>query len=453
MPKIRLTQEAVDKRRPPATGRVDLFDRHLPSFGLRVGAGGHKAWFVFYRVGKLQRRYTIGTVKTIPGVVEARELARAVLRDVDRGIDPAIARDAPPPAPPLTVKELAADFIDRYAKPRNRSWHTTERVLALHVLPTWGSRDAASIARRDVHELLDRLVARGNPVVANRTLAAVRKMFNWAVEREILPASPAFSVKAPGQEVERDRVLDDDDLATVWRAAERLGGVAGAFVQLMVLTGQRRNEVAGMRWADVDLEKKLWTLPRQRTKADRSHEVPLSDLAMAVLTGLPRKGTYVLTSRGFRQVPGKHAAPDRLTDRDRPIGAYSKIKKTLDAKIVEILAEDAAEQGMTGWRFHDLRRSAATGMARLGVPIFTISRILNHAEGGVTRLYARYSYVDEKRHALDAWARHVEGLVRPTPDNVVILKASRRPAVKQAAKVIDYVANSVERINGRILGK
>jgi integrase len=378
-----------------------MFDTHLPGFGLRVSAGGHKAWILFYRVGKRQRRYTIGTVSMLPKVDDARDRARELLRDVSRGIDPADAVDQVPAAAPVTVRALAADFIERHAKPRNRSWRTTERILAIHVLPAWGGRPAVAIARRDVRALLDDLVARDHPVLANRVLAAVRKMFHWALEREILSIAPTLGVRAPGKETQRERVLDDTELAAVWRAAERLGGAAGAFVRLLVLTGQRRDEVAKVRWVDLDLEKRVWTLPREATKADRTHEVPLSPLAVEALMGLAREGEFVLST----------------TDGRLPISGYSKIKVRVDA-----LA--AAEHGTTlaGWRFHDLRRTAGTGLARLGVATSTISRVLNHQEGGVTRIYNRYGYLDEKRHALDAWARHVESLVRPGDGNVVELR-------------------------------
>jgi len=401
MARIRLTQAAVEKVRPPADGRIELFDTHLPGFGLRVSAGGHKAWVLFYRVGKRQRRYTVGTFAALPKVEDARERARELLRDVARGIDPADATAAEPPPPPVTVRALAADFIERHAKPRNRTWRGTERILALHVLPTWGERAVGGITRRDVRDLLDRLADQGHPVVANRVLAAVRKMFNWAVEREALPAAPTAGVKAPGKETQRERVLDDAELRAVWRAAEGVGGVAGAFVRLLILTGQRRDEVARMRWVDLDLDKRVWTLPREMTKADRTHEVPLAPLAVEVLGTLPRSGDYAISTTGGR----------------RPISGYSKVKARVD-KLVE------ADQGepISGWRFHDLRRTAGTGLARLGIPTSTISRVLNHKEGGVTRIYNRYGYLEEKRHALEAWARHVELLVGLAPDNVVELK-------------------------------
>jgi integrase len=431
MAKIRLTQAAVEKVKPPPTGRLELFDTHLQSFGLRVSAGGHKAWFVFYRLAGKQRRQTLGTLVDIPKVEEARDRARDVLREVAKGSDPTVTLGDAADAAPLTFRELADRFVERWAKKRTRSWQGTKRILELHVLPTWGDRAAASITKKDVRKLLADL-SEELPVGVNRVLATIRKLFNWAVEHDELPAAPTAGVKAPARETERERVLSDDEVAALWRATGAIGGAPGAFVRLLILTGQRRDEVAKMRWSDVDLDRKLWTVPREMTKSNRTHEVPLSDPAVEVLTALPRLGTYVLTTRGHRRKPGQELKPDRFTDRDRAISGYSKIKTALDAKIAALAEDDAVAAGDTGnegeaaarpgWRFHDLRRTSGTGMARLGVPTSTISRVLNHKEGGVTKIYARYGYLDEKRDALDRWARHVDMLARPAPSNVVELQ-------------------------------
>ncbi len=396
MPTMKLTQIAVDRLSPPKTGRLEFFDTHLPGFGLRIADTGHKAWVVFYRIEGRQRRYTIGTLAAYPKVDLARERAREILRDVERGIDPAEAKAAPARKAD-TVESLAALFITRYAKPKNRSWQGTERLLALHVLPRWGKREAASITRRDVLDLMDALVDGGLPIGANRVLAAVRKMFGWAVERDILPTSPVVNVRAPGRETERDRVLTDEELKKVWEGAERKGGVSGAFLKTLILTAQRRDEVSAMRWADLDLDARVWTLPREATKGDRSHEVPLSPAVIEALTTLPCTGAYVFSS----------------TRGERPISGYSKIKEAVDK-----LA------GFDDWRLHDLRRTAGTGMARGGIVTSTISRVLNHKEGGVTKIYNRYSYLNEKRHALETWARKVESLVKPGPTNIVDLRTA-----------------------------
>ena len=178
-------------------------------------------------------------------------------------------------------------------------------------------------------------------------------------------------------------------------APTAVGGVAGAFVKTLMLTAQRRSEVAAMRWQDLNLETRVWTLPREATKADRSHEVPLPSAVADLLSALPRVGHYVFT-----------------TDGKRPTSGFSKIKARLDRL-----------SGTAEWRLHDLRRTAGTGMARLGIATSTISRVLNYEEGGVTAIYNRYSYLDEKRRALEAWARNVDTLVNPALTNIVPLRA------------------------------
>ena len=402
MSTLRLTQAAVDRLKAPAEGRVEFFDTHLPGFGLRVSAKrgdarGHRAWIVLYRFDGRLRRFTIGTPDT-HSIDDARDEARAIQRDAKRGIDRAEVKAKPvaPTRQPDTIASVAGQFIERYAKPKNRSWKETEALLQRHILPRWGDREAKSIGRRDVLELLDDLVDQGYPVAANRVLATVRKMFGWAVERDILAASPVTRISPPGKETERERVLTDEELTRLWQAAAERGGVAGAFFQTLILTGQRRDEVAKMRWRDLDLDAMVWTLPREATKADRTHEVPLAPLVVDVLTALPRTGDYVFsTTRG-----------------DRPISGYSKMKAAI-----------AAIAQIENWRIHDLRRTAGTGMARLGIAGSTISRVLNHKEGGVTKIYNRYSYLDEKRHALETWARKVESLVGLVGDNIVPLRA------------------------------
>ena len=405
MSTIKLTQLAVERIGKPAAGRVEYFDSLLPGFGLRVAASGHKSWIVFYRFQGKLRRYTIGSIKDEPVADQARAAAREIMREVSRGADPAAEKKASKAAPKAapeppkekdTVRSVAAQFVELHCKPNNRSWAETERTLRNHVISRWGNRELASITRQNIRSLLADLVSEGHPIAANRTLAAVRKMFAWAVDEEILSTSPVKKFKAPAKENERDRVLSDDELTRVWEASGKLGSIIGGFVRVLILTGQRRDEVGTMRWRDINLETKVWTLPREVTKADRSHEVPLSPLAISVLAGLPRLGDFVFTTRG-----------------DRPISGYSSFKERLDK--FSGVDED--------WRFHDLRRTAGTGMARLGIAGSTISRVLNHAEGGVTKIYNRYSYLDEKRHALETWAAHVDRMLSPPHDNVVALRA------------------------------
>jgi integrase len=228
----------------------------------------------------------------------------------------------------------------------------------------------------------------GNPIAANRTLAAVRKLFNWAEGRYGLASNPCNRVEMPGTETARDRVLTDKELKAVWRSAAKLGGSFGPVVHLLILTGQRRNEVAGMEWRELDIPNRLWKLPRGRVKNDSGHEVPLSTQALEVIAGVPRiHGRQLLFSTtGITAVSG-----------------FSKAKIEID----EVA-------GVEDWTLHDLRRTMASGMARLGVSLPVIEKILNHSSGsfrGVVGVYQRHSSADEKRAALDLWAAHVARLV------------------------------------------
>lgn len=429
MPQKKLTQLVVDGIAPPKAGRVELFDKNLPAFGLRIASSGHKSWTVMYRLpgDPKVRRYTIPFAK-FPKVNEAREEARRIMQKAERGEDPAKTEA---PSEKLTVKALAAQFIERYAKPKNRSWEQTKQLLDRHIVSRWGDRQADSITGRHVRELLDELNNNGHPIASNRTLAHGRKMYNWAVAEEMLAANPFAGVPARGAENERERVLADGELARLWQAADRKGGTVGAFLKALMLTAQRRDEVAGMRWDAIDFahpvieiqdereveigKAAVWTLTGEETKGKRSHEVPLSPQAVAVIKGLPRIGEYVFTTRG-----------------DRPISGYTKIKEAIEAKLAELAAEAAGRgekpAAMADWRFHDLRRTAGTGMARLGVPTSTISRVLNHKEGGVTKIYNRYGYLKEKQEALERWGRKVQSLTAPRPDNVVELRQVERVA-------------------------
>ena len=228
-------------------------------------------------------------------------------------------------------------------------------------------------------------------------------------------------MKAPGKETKRDRVLSDDELRLLWAAADKQGWPFGPFTKLLILTAQRKGEVAGMRWSDLNLEadEPVWTLPREQTKADRAHAVPLAPMAVDIIKALPRMESIYVFDTGIRRNGAKNGT-------DAPIAGFSRAKRNLDTS----LAKAAATAGVAApepWRQHDLRRTAASGMARLNVPPHILSRVLNHAPGateGVTAIYNRHHYQDELRHALNAWAANVERIVMDQPaDNVIELTA------------------------------
>jgi integrase len=392
-----LTARSIEALKP-GQDRREIPDQRMPGLYLIVQPSGAKSWAVRYRHAGTPRKHTLGSYPAID-LKSARDLAGKALRSVAEGRDPGHEKQA---AKPDTVEVIARQFIERHCK-NNRTALTTQRLLDQYVLPRWRGRLARDITRRDILDVLDRVVDAGKPITANRTLAAVRKMFNWAVSRDIIAASPCAGVKPPSPEQSRDRVLNDTELRNVWIAAGKIGGPFGALVQLLILLGQRRDEVAKMEWAEIDLAGRLWALPPGRVKNEQPHEIPLSEPAVAILTALPRIGDrFVLT-----------------TDGDTPSSNYGKNKRKLDA----LLPPD-----MAPWRLHDLRRGAASGMARLGINLPVIEKVLNHSSGsfaGIVGVYQRHSFADEKRRALDAWGAFIADLVAVEPrQNVVRLSTA-----------------------------
>jgi integrase len=404
MSRTRLTELAVKKMRPPESGRAEHFDELLPSFGLRVTGNGAKSWFVMTRVHGKLKRITLGRHPAL-GLADARDRARKVIADAQKGETPLAgralrrviaARDGD------KVSDVLAEYVARYQRGKGRrSWRQVEQTLTRELAAAgWMDRPLASIARREVIELLDGITDRGADVMANRTLAYLRKMLAWSVERGIIATSPAAGVGAPGGEQTRDRVLTHPELAAVCRACDALGWPFGPLVQLLMVTAQRRDEVAHMAWPDLNLERRLWTLPRELTKADRAHEVPLSDMAIEIIGSAPKIGDGLV-------FPANRA---RSTN---PVSGFSKAKARLDRL-----------SGVTGWRLHDLRRTAASEMARLGHPPHVVAAILNHSPGstqGITAIYNRHRYGDEKRIALAAWARELERVLGRGEAEVVAL--------------------------------
>jgi integrase len=378
----------------------------MPGLYLVLQPSGARSWAVRYRSAGRPRKHTIGSYPAID-LKGARDLAGKALRAAAEGRDPGGEKASERAAGLDTVEAIANQFIKRHCAPKNRPSTATgtERLLRQYVLPRWGGRLARDITRRDAIDLLDRIVDDGKPIRANRVLAAARKMFNWCVERDVLQATPFVGVKPPSKERPRDRALKDSELRAVWMAADRLGGPFGALVKLLILTGQRRDEVARMEWSEINLKTRLWALPPERVKNGRPHEVPLSAPAIAVLKALPRIGDrFVLTTNG-----------------EAPSSGYGKGKRRLDA----LLPAD-----MPGWVLHDARRTVASGMARLGINLPTIEKSLNHISGsfsGVVGVYQKHSFADEKRAAFDAWGAFVADLVSDHPRrNVVRLPVEAR---------------------------
>jgi integrase len=399
MPTEKLSEKRVASVQPPQSGRLELWDALVPGFGLRVTDKGAKSWCVMYRHAGVKKRLTLGAYPA-KSLADAREAAREALRKVERNVDPVAERKAAKAAPPPrvdTFESVVAEFMKRHVLARGRrDANGTQRIFEKHVLSRWRDRDMKSIRKRDVIELLDAIVDQGTPIAANRVLAHVRKLFNWALERDIVEATPIGGIKPPSEENRRDRVLADEELFVVWKAAGTLGYPFGHFHRMLIATAQRRTEVASMRRADIDRSNGLWTIAAKDTKADRVHVVPLSALALCILDELPQAGPYLFTTTGVG-----------------PIAAFAKAKVKLDEAAAELRVK-AGRDPLSAWILHDLRRTASTGMARLKVPRFIIERVLNHADRTVTGRYDRYEYLDEKRDALERWGKHVEYITAPT---------------------------------------
>lgn len=392
MPK--LTTKAVDAAKA-AQSRREIADDLMRGLYLIVQPSGAKSWAVRYRVEGRPVKETIGPVSAF-GLADARREADRRLKLVALGVDP---RDAARQAQQAdaqrrsrTFAAVAAEFIELHAKRRNRSWRYAESVLQRDAIPHWGERPIDEIRRRDVAKVIDAIAVK-RPYSARHLLANVRKLFNWAVEREIVEVNPAAGIKAPIRIAQRDRVLSDDELVRVWQAADQTGYPFGSYIKLLLLTGCRRNEIAGLRWSDIDGD--VIAIPRERVKVGVPHVVPLSRLAQEVLASVPRiEGvSHVFAGRG-----------------DVAMSGFNKRK----AALVAAAGVDFA--------LHDLRRTARTGLSRLRVPFEVAERCLGHVQGGVAAHYDHHAYLAEKRGALEAWARHVESLFRPAAANVVALR-------------------------------
>lgn len=422
-----LTTRTVEQAKPGASRR-EVPDGLLSGLFLVVQPSGAKSWAVRYRHQGKPRKLTLGGYPLL-GLADARAAAAAKLRAVATGADPAADKQAAKRAAAEEedrdrdlVGNVVATFVERHARKRNRTWKAAAWYFGKHVLPVWGERRIGEITRRDVLELIDGIAERGTGTNANRVLAHVRKLFSWCVERDIIAISPAAGVKAPAPERSRDRVLTDDELRWFWRACEGAGYPFGPLAKVLLLTGQRRGEVAASTWREFDLAGRIWTIPAARAKNDQEHHVFLADAVVDILASLPRiagKG-YLFTTTG-----------------ETPVSGWSRAKAVLDRHMLAAGREEAVERGddpeaveIPEWTLHDLRRTAASGMARLGFPVHVVEAVLNHRSGtirGVAKVYNRYSYEPERRAALEAWARHVTALVADEPARNVVELAGARP--------------------------
>ncbi|MCB4805168.1 integrase [Methylobacterium brachiatum] len=391
---LRITQAGLARLvlDPGQTDRV-WWDADLAGLGYRL-RGTRGTWVVRPpRFGGKSALITLGAADAL-SVIEARRLAQARIGMVSKGEDPRADRRRERKAPALTLGKVFESYTAAKSKTEGRKPKLRDSTLAnlrTHVNKHFAdlhAKEVATVTRADVAKMLRDTSDKSGEQAALRARRTLSTIFSWAIGEGMTETNPVIGTNAPAEDIRRDRVLSRDELIAVWNACPPDGDF-GRIVRLLVLTGQRRDEVAGMLWSEVDIDAALWRLPPERTKNGRPHAVPLSPAALAILEGMPR-----VAERDHAFGSG-----------DGPYQGFSKAKARLD-KVVKIAP----------WRLHDLRRTTGTGLGEIGILPHVIEHVLNHVSGyraGVAGIYQRHNYATEMREALIRWAEHVAQITTP----------------------------------------
>lgn len=382
--------------------------RRLGTLGVRVSTSGRRTWIFMFRFEGRARMATLGIYPKM-SVAAAHAAAGALMEALECGRDPTRERieawqelQQEP-----NVEKLCKDYLEKYAKKRKRTWQSDEKMLAKHVIPRLGHLKAGAVRRRDIIDMLEK-IADGAPIVSNRVLEVARKMYNWAVEREIVESNPCWRVSRPSRENQRDRVLTPKEITHLWETLDRnsdteserddngkrliwISRPVRLAIKLALVTGQRRTEVAGAARSEFDLTQGWWTIPAGRSKNGKAHRVPLSVLAHKIVEEL-----FQLAEDKQWLLPSPHNKGTNPIDPGAMSRAMVRLRSHMHSEHFHV---------------HDLRRTAASHMASLGVQRTVIKKILNHADPDITAVYDRYSYDVEIRAALDAWARRLQEIV------------------------------------------
>lgn len=401
-----ITVRTIRSIKPDTKRDIYVWDTRLKGFGLRTTPKGAQSFVFQYRVeGGPARRKTIGPVGSPWTPNTARKEAERLLVQVYQGVDPVEAkREAKRKKEELNFKAYCERFVELYLRENWRgTWKAARCTLENVVIPRWRGLTVGEITRADIVKVMDDYSDR--PARRKEIHSVLRKLFNWAADRQDIEVSPLAGMKAPKAVPARRRVLSDEEIVALWKASEKAGWPWGPFVRMLILTMQRRQEVAEMDWSEVDLEARKWTLPAARAKNDEEHVIPLSSLAMKELERLtPKRKGLIFTTTG-----------------STPVSGFFKGKKSLTEDMLAYLKARAIEAGgdpdqveIPNWRLHDIRRTGATNLQSLGVPVEVTESVLNHISGtraGVAGIYNRYKYDAEKRTALDAWDEKLKSLI------------------------------------------
>ncbi len=395
----KLTPAFVARVTPADTNQV-YWDTEQRGFGLLVLPSGQKRYVIQYRAFGRSRRMTFKPGLTL---TDARKEAKATLGDVAKGVDPLAEKRRQEGAATNTLRAVTEEYMKREGA-KLRSVDSRKATFERLIFPVLGARQIDDIRRSDIVRLLDKVEDERGSCMAHLVLAYISKVMNWHASRDDEFRSPI--VRGMGRikpaDHARERVLTDEELRAIWQAAESATGPFGSFVRFALLTATRRNEAAHMRRDE--LSNGDWIIPAERMKGKKGHKrdhlVPLSAAAKAIIDDLPVLGPFVFTANGRR-----------------PIRGFATFKADFDRRC-----------GVTGWRIHDLRRTARSLMSRAGVGADIAERCLAHVIGGVRGVYDRHAYRDEKAHAFAVLAALVERIVKPPADNVVLLRSGEGTA-------------------------
>jgi integrase len=376
----------------PGAARREIPDGGCTGLYLILQPNGKRSWAVRYRHHDRTRKLTLGSLPPI-GLAEARKLATEALHDLGRDIDPGTVKQVNKRTAAEVAADRAHDTIERLAelyleqharkKTREKTWKQAEAIFHREVLPRWRGRTIADIGRKDVRELV-RAIAATRPILANRCQAYLSRFFRWLVNEDYITGSPVVGIERPAKETVRDRALSDDEIRRFWAATNRLPAPVRSIYRMLLLSGARLQEIAGMQWRELNLTQKIWTLPAQRSKSKAAHILPLSPLAWQIIEAQPRI-----------------AGSDYVFGARRP--GFSYFKRMLDAemKINE------------HWVNHDLRRTARSLMARARVESEVAERMIGHLPRGIVRTYNVHDFVDEKRDGFAKLEREIDLILNP----------------------------------------
>jgi integrase len=413
MARVNLTDRYLRSLKPKTGKRYEKLDSVVPGLAIRVSETGVKSFVLIARYGGSPNpaRRSLGEYGEIT-LEQARDKARKWIEMVHQGKDPKADEERIRlenlRRQKNTFAAVAEEFIQR-AISKNRTAAPVEREIRREFISRWGPRAITDITQHDIRAMLDEVVDRGSPYQAHNLFAHIRRIFNWAISRGSygLEHSPCDRMR-PGDVIGkrdvRQRVLTPTELRAFWSATEKLGYPFGPMFRLLLITGQRRSEVAEARWPEFDLgRERLWTVPASRMKGNAAHVVPLTPDAIAILESLPRfkRGDYLFST----------------TFGERPVSGFSKAKRRLDALMTTELG------ALDEFRVHDLRRSMRTGLSALPVPDLVRELVIAHTKPGLHKVYDLHAYESEKRHALELWAARLRSIVEPPPAKVVSLSA------------------------------